>query len=196
MFERFTTEARLIVVNSQGHAQRLGHSYIGCEHLLLSLASLEGDVGEIVRSAGATPQAIEAAIGGIIGPRWFQGLDREALAAIGIDLDAVREKVQAEFGLPDRTRQARGRRPWRRGRRRRACTSNSGYIPFTPRSKKCLELSLREAIALRHKYIGPEHILLGLTRIKDGVLPEIFAAIGVSADTLRTETLSRHRKAG
>ena len=190
MFERFTTDARLIVVNSQGPARRLGHNYIGCEHLLLSLASLDGAVGETVRSAGATPQSINAAIGTLIGRRWFEGVDREALAAIGIDIDAVREKVQADFGSPAPVRRSR------RWRRRRCRTNSAGHIPFTPRAKKVLELSLREAIALRHKHIGPEHILLGLTRIKDGVLPEILATLGVSAGALRTETLSRYRKAG
>lgn len=193
MFERFTTDARLIVVNSQAHARRLGHDYIGCEHLLLSLAALDGGVGETLRSAGATPQAIDTAIGRLLaGRQWFQGVDREALAAIGVDLDAVREKLQAEFGLPRQTCRSH-RWPWRR---RRTRTRSRGYIPFTPRAKKCLELSLREALALRHKHIGPEHILLGLTRVKDSAAAVILAKLGVSADALRTETLNRHRKAG
>ncbi len=192
MFERFTTDARLIVVNSQVHARRLGHNYIGCEHLLLSLATLDGEVGETLRGAGATPQAVDAAIQRMVGPQWFHGVDREALAAIGVDLDVVRERVEAQFGRPAAPCR---RRPWLR-RRRRNCEPGAGYIQFTPRAKKCLELSLREALALRHKHIGPEHILLGLTGVKDSVAAAILAELGVSTDALRTETLNRHRKAG
>lgn len=193
MFERFTTDARLIVVNSQGHARRLGHNYIGCEHLLLSLASLDGEVGEVIRRAGATPQDIDATIGRMVGQAWFQGLDSEALAAIGIDLDAVRAKVEAQFGMPRASCRQRRRPRWQR---RRNCSAGTGHIPFTPRAKKCLELSLREAIALRDRHIGPEHIVLGLTRVKDSMALEILSTLGVSSDSLRTEILNRHRKAG
>jgi ATP-dependent Clp protease ATP-binding subunit ClpC len=65
----------------------------------------------------------------------------------------------------------------------------SGHIPFTPRSKKVLELSLREAMDLGHTYIGPEHILLGLIREGEGVATHVLQNLGVSADRLRDTVL-------
>jgi ATP-dependent Clp protease ATP-binding subunit ClpC len=65
----------------------------------------------------------------------------------------------------------------------------SGHIPFTPRSKKVLELSLREAMDLGHTYIGPEHILLGLIREGEGVATHVLQNLGVSADRVRETVL-------
>ena len=59
--------------------------------------------------------------------------------------------------------------------------SSAGHIPFTPRAKKVLELSLREALALRHHYIGTEHILLGLIREGEGLAAEVLVLHGVGA---------------
>ena len=87
--------------------------------------------------------------------------DAAALRAIGIDLDEVRRHLEETFGEG-----ALERVTWKRGRRwRKRCDGPSiGHIPFTPRAKKVLELALREALALQHKRIGTEHILLGLIR--------------------------------
>jgi len=79
---------------------------------------------------------------------------------------------------------------------RRSCDPGSGHIPFTPRTKKCLELSLREALALRHRHIGVEHITLALTAMTDGLVPRILPVIGASAAQVRTEILHRFREAG
>jgi ATP-dependent Clp protease ATP-binding subunit ClpC len=65
----------------------------------------------------------------------------------------------------------------------------SGHIPFTPRSKKVLELSLREAMDLGHSYIGPEHILLGLIREGEGVATHVLQNLGVRADRVRETVL-------
>ena len=75
------------------------------------------------------------------------------LAGFGFTRDGVREEVAAKVG---------------RGKK-----APTGHIPFTPRAKKTLELSLREALALKHNYIGTEHILLGLIREGDGVAAQI-----------------------
>ena len=61
----------------------------------------------------------------------------------------------------------------------------SGQIPFTPRAKKVLELSLREALALGHNYIGTEHVLLGLVREDDGVASQVLLALDVTAEAVR-----------
>jgi ATP-dependent Clp protease ATP-binding subunit ClpA len=106
MFERFTPDARAIVVHAQHHARRLGHNFIGGEHLLLSVVSADHPASAVLAAHGITPEYVEAEI-----LRWmglgrdagsgdvpFGGLDRDALASIGIDLDAVQARIEATFG--------------------------------------------------------------------------------------------------
>jgi ATP-dependent Clp protease ATP-binding subunit ClpA len=110
--------------------------------------------------------------------------DAEALRVIGIDLDEVRRRIEATFGAGALERTASARR--RRRGRGRACGPSVGHIPFTPRAKKVLELALREAKALRHDYIGTEHILLGLVRERDGLAAGMLAERDVSDERVRT----------
>jgi hypothetical protein len=207
MFERFTETARLVVVQAQEDARRLGHNYIGCEHLLLAAATTGEPASAVLREQGVTPERIEAEVLRTIGrgqvADLLDGIDRQALAFIGIDLDAVRDRIEAAFG-PDALAPAfpvacRSRRPaWGKGplaelmrrRRRRRARRNAplpagpggnnpllrgpaprGHIPFTPRAKKSLEFSLREAKALHDNYIGVQHITLALLAMKDGTVP-------------------------
>ncbi|GAA5098293.1 hypothetical protein GCM10025760_33320 [Microbacterium yannicii] len=93
------------------------------------------------------------------------GVAAQALESVGISLDAVRERVQAIVGQGN--------------------DAPTGHIPFTPRAKKVLELSLREAVLLSHNYIGTEHILLGLIHEGDGVAAEILVALGADLDGTR-----------
>jgi hypothetical protein len=101
MFERFTADARTVVVHAQEHARRLGHPYIGCEHLLLAAASSDQPAGAVLREQGITPEHVEEEIvrrAGLGGASLFGDLDRDALSAIGIDLDAVRARIEESFG--------------------------------------------------------------------------------------------------
>jgi hypothetical protein len=75
-------------------------------------------------------------------------------------------------------------------------SQRGGHIPFTPRAKKSLALSLREAQALHDNYIGVQHVTLGLLAMRDGMVPVILSAIGVPAASLRAAILDRYRKAG
>jgi len=125
MLERFTGTARHVVVQAQDDARRLGHTYIGCEHLLLAVAGAAEPAGAVLRNQGVTPERVEAEIlrtagrGQMAGPPG--GLDRQALAFIGIDLDVVRARIEGAFG-PDALTRAlpaarRSRWPaWGRGR--------------------------------------------------------------------------------
>jgi ATP-dependent Clp protease ATP-binding subunit ClpC len=70
-----------------------------------------------------------------------------------------------------------------------------GHVPFTPRAKKTLELSLREAVALHDSSIGAEHITLALLTPRDGTVPRILAALGVQPASVRAAILDRYRKA-
>ena len=70
-----------------------------------------------------------------------------------------------------------------------------GHIPFTPRAKKTLALSLRESEALHDNYIGVQHLTLALLRPHDGTVPEILSALGAPVTSLRAAILARYRKA-
>jgi ATP-dependent Clp protease ATP-binding subunit ClpA len=220
MFERFTGDARAAVAQAQEHARRLGHRYIGCEHLLLAAVSTGGPAAAALREHGLTPQAVKTEIVRLIGfgqpASLFSALDREALAAVGIDLDAVRARIEATFGpdalTPAAPAACRGNRPaWpnrpmtrllrRRPRSRAAGPDTSpgahptGHLPFTPRAKKSLQRSVREALQLGQSYIGVEHLTLALLAMDQGTVPPILSAIGAPPATLRAAILDRYRQA-
>jgi ATP-dependent Clp protease ATP-binding subunit ClpA len=98
-----------------------------------------------------------------------QGVAARALEALGISLEAVRLEVEEVIG--------RGERP------------PSGHIPFTPRAKKVLELSLRESNQLGHQYIGTEHILLGLLREGEGVAAQVLVKMGADLNRVRQKVI-------
>jgi ATP-dependent Clp protease ATP-binding subunit ClpA len=139
MFERFSGQARHVVVSAQEEARELDHNYIGTEHLLLGLLTSDS-------------------------------LASASLNALGYTRDDVQAKLVATVG--------------------RGKASPGGHIPFTPRAKKVLELSLREALQLKHNYIGTEHILLGLLREGEGMAARILADKH-PLDRIRDEVLTR-----
>ena len=149
----------------------LGHDHVGTEHLLLGIAA----GGGLPASLGLDHDALRAAVGGS-----SQRLDADALAAIGIDLDAVRRAVEESFGP--------GALSGRRDRR-------GGHVPICTKAKKALELSLREALALGDRNIGSEHILLGMTRDPDTGAARALAACGSSPAALRAAVLEARRRA-
>ncbi|MFF4507458.1 Clp protease N-terminal domain-containing protein [Streptomyces sp. NPDC001401] len=111
MFERFTPDTRTVVVHAQEHARRLGHHYLGCEHLLLALVSTDQPASAVLREHGLTPERVEEEIvrqvGLGAGSLLFGSLNRDALASIGIDLDAVRARIEESFGPEALTRAGR-----------------------------------------------------------------------------------------
>ena len=145
MFERFSGQARHVVVSAQEEARELDHNYIGTEHLLLGLLVASNSVASA------------------------------SLTALGYTRDGARASVEAMVG--------------------RGKASPGGHIPFTPRAKKVLELSLREALQLKHNYIGTEHILLGLVREGEGRAAQILAARH-PLDRVRAEVLARVESPG
>jgi ATP-dependent Clp protease ATP-binding subunit ClpA len=177
MFERFTESARAVVVRAQEEARGLGHDFIGCEHLLIAVAAApDGEARSALLASGVTPESLRSAVGEITGPRPGDGPDAAALATIGIDLDEVRRRVEHAFGpgALDRPRA-----------RRRACVG--GTMPFTARSKRALEQSLRAAVARGERHIGSEHILLGILESPEGVTAEALARVGVTPERLRRQ---------
>jgi ATP-dependent Clp protease ATP-binding subunit ClpA len=175
MFERFTDAARAVVVRAAAHAEALQHGWIGTEHLLLGLLDdPDGRAARLLAPWDVRRDWVLGEVERIVG-RGDPDIDAGALATLGIDLDEVRERVERTFGPGALSR----RRPCRRG-------WFSPAIPFTPRAKKVLELSLREAIALGDRHIGGEHVLLGLLREGDGVAGRILRSRGVERGAVRT----------
>jgi ATP-dependent Clp protease ATP-binding subunit ClpC len=100
-----------------------------------------------------------------------EGVAAKALESLGISLEKVRQQVEEIIGA--------GQSP------------PSGHIPFTPRAKKVLELSLREALQLGHNYIGTEHILLGLVRESEGVAARVLSNLDVDPDRIRRQVVQQ-----
>ena len=98
-----------------------------------------------------------------------EGIAAKALESLGVTLEAVREQVEDIIG--------------------RGQAAPTGHIPFTPRAKKVLELSLREALQINHSYIGTEHILLGLVREGEGVAAQVLIKLGADLPRVRSTVL-------
>jgi ATP-dependent Clp protease ATP-binding subunit ClpC len=141
MFERFTDEARRVLVLAQEEARGLEHDFIGTEHLLL---------GILHHGKGPAPDALNAS---------------------GVTLEAARSRIAEVVGPSG----SPPRRP----------------APFTPRAKKTLELSLREALQLGHDHIGTEHLLLGLIREGEGVGARTMVDLAGDLSRVRQEVISR-----
>ncbi|MFC6081342.1 Clp protease N-terminal domain-containing protein [Sphaerisporangium aureirubrum] len=180
MFERFREDARHTVKLAQEETKPFGHDYVGTEHLLLALLRQPDSVAtRVLARHGLDHDNVGDAVARLLVTP--DDLDAEALGSIGIDLDAIREKVEAAFGPGALDRKPGSpRRPWRPG----------GHIPFTGRAKKVLELSLREAIALKHNYICNGHILLGILREGEGLAAKVLSDAHLDFPTLRQEIKS------
>lgn len=136
-------------------ARALGHDSVGDEDLLLGiLRAEEGVAAEALSSLGVD---LEAARG------QSERMAAEALASVGISLENIRREAGGALEM----RIAEGRR-----------------IPFSPRAKKALERSLKEAVRLGDNHIGTEHVLLGILDNPDGTAVRMLARMGVSTDVL------------
>lgn len=177
MFERFTPDARAVVMNAIGEAERRGDRHVGSEHLLL---------GVIASANPLTSAALD--VFGIDLQRARRTLDAgdiEALAAVGVD---VAELPAAEPPAPEPDD------GWRRSfwRFRRP----GAHKPFTGGAKQTLEMTLREALRAGDRHIGTEHMLLALSARK---IPDpahhLLRAMSVDPDALRREVERRLQNA-
>jgi ATP-dependent Clp protease ATP-binding subunit ClpA len=175
MFERFSSEARSVVVAAQDEARALRHRFIGTEHLLLAMLAQGGLGGRLLAeyglSAGAVREQLRRADGA------DTKLDPAALATLGIDLGEVRRAAEEQFGPG-------------------ALAANSkpipqGHIRFSKRAKKALELGLREAVALNSDSINSVHLLLGIIGEGSGVGLRLISGAGVDIDALQADARIR-----
>jgi ATP-dependent Clp protease ATP-binding subunit ClpA len=194
MFERFTQDARDVVVRAQHEARALRHNWIGTEHLLVAaLAEPTASGVTILTGFGLSADSCRAAIVELIGPAGFGTRDADALRTLGIDLDDVRRRVEASFGAGalDLRQRRRSRWPWRRDN----MPAEVGHIPFCARAKKALERSLREALALGDRYIGVEHILLGLLDPGGNTAVDVLRHLHADPKVVRARLLAELGKA-
>jgi ATP-dependent Clp protease ATP-binding subunit ClpA len=183
MFEHFTKTARGVVLGGIGVATDLGASKVEPQHLLLSLATTGEGVGvQVLTSYGVTAEVLRRATTDATRRAGLTEDEIAALRSVGIDADEVFRRIEESFGPEALTEVARAKpRGWR------------GRLggPFDPRAKKVLELSLREALALGHRHIGTEHILLGLLRTGvSGSMGAVLSERGVTHDDAKRRILT------
>lgn len=161
MFERFTRGAREAVERAQDEARAIHSERIGTAEMLLGVAGGDGPGARVLAEQGATYEALRLRVAS-------GELDGEALAAIGVDLDAIRRRAEEHFGpgALERKRRPRG-----------------SHVPFTQQGKKALELALREAIDAGDKQIDDGHVLLGVLR--EGSANRLLQSVGAEPATLR-----------
>lgn len=182
MFERFTQSAREVVSRASMYALETTASQTRPEHLLQALLDQPACLAlNVLEEMGAPPARIRETLERER-RHHVDGLDAEdaeALQAIGIDLDEVVRRIDRNLGGMRPGREARSRKP-----------------RFSRPAKKVLELALREALRLRHNYIGSEHILLGLANSGDRVVGDTFAELQLSLPTMRATVADAVRRAG
>lgn len=183
MFERFTGEARVVVISAQEQAREMRDPFLGVEHLLLAM--LDGPVRDgldglglgagVLADHGVTARAIR-------GQLVVDHLDPDALATLGIDLDEVRRAAEQQFGPGALS-----------GRAKSVRDMPKGHIPFTKRAKKVLEYSVREAVRLGSDRIDSAHLLLGILREERESGGRLLERAGIDVEALRTDA---ERRAG
>lgn len=165
MFERFTDRARKVVSLALNKAKDRGDDQIRPVHMLYGVTAADGVAARALEALGVDAAAVERELGRTGGaaasaasvPDDAAG-DAEALAAIGIDLDEIRRRVEESFGPGALERvplTPRGPLTW------------TGRLPLSDQAKLSLALAIKEARALHHSYIGTEHVLLGLLRVAE-----------------------------
>ena len=138
-FERFTDRARNVLVHSEEEAQRLGHGFVGTEHLLLALFKApDGLAAQLLGEAGITRPMVEEQIAALIKP---------------------------------------------------GTASEERKLPFTPRAKAVVRNAVHEALQLGHRYVGTEHLLLGLFTDGNAVAAKVLVELGASLDASRARIL-------
>jgi len=182
MFERFTKDARRVVVSSLRTATESGAGKVGPEHLLLAVADTSDGAGaRVLAGFGVTADSLRTAL-----TRRGRLTDDEirALRTLGIDAEEVFRRVEEAFG------QDALDEPTAPPRRRRGLLGS----PFEPTARKVLEISLRETIALGHRHIGSEHLLLAILRVGvSGPMSTVLSEHAVTYDDARRRALAEPR---
>lgn len=191
MFERFTDRARKVVNLALAKARMQGDDQIRPVHMLYGVTAADGVGARALKALGVDTAAVERELGraggASPGPPGIRDEtadgDAEALAAIGIDLDEIKRRIEDSFGPG-----ALERVPLTS----RGPLNRTGRLPLADGSKQALAYALKEARALHHTYIGTEHVLLGLLRVAERQPHADFAAVtlrDLELDPARVRTL-------
>jgi hypothetical protein len=198
-----TAEARAIPMGGFEHARRLGLPYVGCEHWLIALAGADHPAAGALREHGVTPEGVEEQAVRLSGGGLFGDLDAEALAAVGIDVDAVRDRMTETFGLEALSRASHAARPrpiigprWDPRRPGPGVHANGVFLPHSPDVGQCLCNARAEQLARHDSQIGVELLATALLSVSKGLVPPILAALGTPAATLRAAVADACRATG
>ena len=196
MLERLSTDAQLLVSEADAHARRLGHRWIGCEHLLLAACCHDAPTAEALNGIGVTPATVEAALSGIL-DQPPAAMDAQALATIGIDLDTVRGRIEAVFGPGALSRPGPRRRCSRRRLRARPrrCDNVDDSLPFTPRAKQAFELAVRRARSDGRACADAHDVTNALIDVPGSMAQRILDRLDLPADQAHL-ALGSYRRAG
>jgi ATP-dependent Clp protease ATP-binding subunit ClpA len=174
VFERFTKDARAVVTAAQVAAREAGADRIGTGHLLLGCAVTEGVAAAALAEVGVTEDRLRAALRE--NPA-TGGLDADALATIGVDLDAVVARADEVFGPGALLDPHRGR--------------TRGSLRFSPASRKALQIALREARHGGDRGIDAGHLLVAFLRMPESTACEVLGRCDVTAAALRAAVRRR-----
>ena len=176
MFERFASQTRQAVACALEEARDSGTATIGCEHLLIAIARPEsGPAAEALAAEGLSADRLRA----LAIQTGAQRLDAGALAVIGIDLDAVRRAAEAAFG------------PGALDRPMRSRVSTAGRPKMTPDAKTCLCLAVEAAQHGKHRWITPDHLLVGLLDQGNNAAVRLLGRAEVGTAALRADAIRR-----
>jgi ATP-dependent Clp protease ATP-binding subunit ClpA len=181
MFERFQEDARQAVGQARNEAVRAGQQDIGPEHLLIGLLAAPGVAADALTAAGASAADLRSRVRpGTAGDP--DSLDADALASIGIDLDAVRRASDAAFGAGSLDRARAGRRG------RRGITDG---LRMSKDAKKSLELALAATVRMNRRSISSGHMLIGIIDLGASPAATALTDSGVSPSSLRDDVVRR-----
>jgi len=207
--QRMTPAARAVFRGGFEHAIRLGHRHLGCEHLLLALVAGDYPAAAALRAHGLRPDRVEEQVVRLGGGGIFGGLDESSLSAIGIDLDAVRERALASFGPEALARAGRavgadgaGRRggraarwlpgvartqpgAWNRRVVRGGALDGGVFLRHSPDLGELLRGAQEAGLLEPAAPLDVPQLAVGLLSVTGGAVPPALAALGVRPSVLR-----------
>ncbi|MEU6349545.1 Clp protease N-terminal domain-containing protein [Streptomyces sp. NPDC047072] len=174
MFERFTKDARAVVMGAVEQAEAAGSATVEAEHLLLALLEREGSRASFALAAlglAGRPEVVRDALAASRRRGGLSQAETDALAGLGIDVSEIVARVEEVHGVGAMSGDLKAKGWW------------SGRRAFGRSAKEVLEKGLRIAVARRDRHIGDEHILLALT-VRPGVAGEVLADHGVTHESV------------
>jgi ATP-dependent Clp protease ATP-binding subunit ClpA len=169
MFERFTKPARQVVLDAVGEAERERAPRVTDEHVMLALLGKQTRSAAVLAAAGVTRAKLLEAFGTTRRRGGLSGAEADALLLLGIDVDAIVERVEQAHGVNALAEPRRSR---------------FGRLPFAPDARELLVRTLRQAVDRRERWIGDEHMLLALACGR-GSTAQVLAEHGLSYTELR-----------